>query len=71
MSILTFPQIEHHLFPRINHCHYPAIAPIVRRFCEKHDINYVHYSSVWSNFVSTTRFFTKQGMAPTIKRHQH
>ena len=23
-------QIEHHLFPRMNHCHYPTIAPIVR-----------------------------------------
>ena len=23
-------QIEHHLFPGMNHCHYPTIAPIVR-----------------------------------------
>ena len=23
-------QIEHHLFPRVNHCHYPTIAPVVR-----------------------------------------
>lgn len=62
-------QIEHHLFPRINHCHYPAIAPVVRAFCDKHGIQYIHYSSVWSNFLSTTRFFTKQGSAPTLKRH--
>ena len=24
-------QIEHHLFPRVNHCHYPLIAPVVRQ----------------------------------------
>ena len=23
-------QIEHHLFPRMSHCHYPKIAPTVR-----------------------------------------
>ena len=23
-------QIEHHLFPRMSHCHYPLIAPMVR-----------------------------------------
>ena len=26
-------QIEHHLFPRMNHCHYPTVAPVVRYFC--------------------------------------
>ena len=26
-------QIEHHLFPTINHCHYPSIQPIVKRVC--------------------------------------
>lgn len=28
-------QIEHHLFPRISHVHYPKIAPIVREVCEQ------------------------------------
>ena len=28
-------QIEHHLFPGMNHCHYPTIAPIVRYVCKK------------------------------------
>ena len=26
-------QIEHHLFPRVPHTHYPQIAEIVRRNC--------------------------------------
>ena len=28
-------QIEHHLFPRVPHTHYPQIAEIVRRNCER------------------------------------
>jgi linoleoyl-CoA desaturase len=31
-------QVEHHLFPRIGHRHYPALAPIVRRFCARHEV---------------------------------
>jgi linoleoyl-CoA desaturase len=38
-------QIEHHLFPRICHVHYPALAPIVRRCAEEHGLPYVHNGS--------------------------
>src|SRR5690606_9694258 len=33
-------QIEHHLFPAVNHIHLPEIHPIVKRVCEKHGVNY-------------------------------
>jgi linoleoyl-CoA desaturase len=33
-------QIEHHLFPRVPHTHYPKIAEIVRRNCELHGVRY-------------------------------
>lgn len=42
-------QIEHHLFPRIQHSHYPKIAPIVRAFCEKKGITYTHFPTIGSN----------------------
>ena len=45
-------QIEHHLFPRIQHCHYPTIAPIVREYCRSKGIPYVHFPTVWSNVSS-------------------
>jgi delta11-fatty-acid desaturase len=35
-------QIEHHLFPNVNHCHLPALAPSVKRICEKHGVPYHH-----------------------------
>jgi linoleoyl-CoA desaturase len=33
-------QIEHHLFPRVAHTHYPQIAEIVRRNAAKHGVRY-------------------------------
>ncbi|RYY19800.1 MAG: acyl-CoA desaturase [Chitinophagaceae bacterium] len=34
-------QVEHHLFPRISHIHYPAIAPIVKATAREFDIPYL------------------------------
>ena len=33
-------QIEHHLFPRISHLHYPALAPIVEAVCRQYGVRY-------------------------------
>ena len=44
-SFLSFGlnfQIEHHLFPSINHDHHHKIAPIVKKICNKHNVPY-HY----------------------------
>ncbi len=34
-------QVEHHLFQRICHVHYPAIAPIVKQTAEEYGVNYL------------------------------
>jgi fatty acid desaturase len=46
-------QIEHHLFPSVNHVHLPRIAPIVRAVCEEHGVPYVVEQSVWSAFTAS------------------
>jgi len=33
-------QIEHHLFPGVNHIHLRKIQPIVQQLCEKHNVPY-------------------------------
>jgi linoleoyl-CoA desaturase len=33
-------QIEHHLFPRLSHVHYPRIAPVVQRVCAERRVPY-------------------------------
>jgi linoleoyl-CoA desaturase len=40
-------QIEHHLFPKISHVHYPAIAPIVREVCDELGLTYRVQPSMW------------------------
>jgi len=49
-------QIEHHLFPNINHCHLPNLKHIVKRLCVKHDIEYNefdgYFDAVKSHFNS-------------------
>nr|UZZ64684.1 front-end desaturase [Platychelipus littoralis] len=54
-------QIEHHLFPRISHCHYPTIAPVVRRFCQERSIPYVHFETVGDNLQSCTEHLWDMG----------
>jgi len=46
-------QIEHHLFPRMNHTHYPKVAPIVKEFCKEKNIPYLHFDSITENLQST------------------
>lgn len=39
-------QVEHHLFPRISHVHYPQINKIVRQTCQEYGIAYHEYPSM-------------------------
>ncbi|MFM7721545.1 MAG: fatty acid desaturase family protein, partial [Bacteroidota bacterium] len=41
-------QVEHHLFPRISHIHYPKINSIVRETCMEYGIAYQEYPNVLS-----------------------
>ena len=34
-------QVEHHLFPRISHIHYPEISKIIRKACQEFGIPYI------------------------------
>jgi len=45
-------QIEHHLFPRVSHIHYPAISKLVRESCREYNIVYHEYKSMSGAIVS-------------------
>lgn len=45
-------QIEHHLFPRISHIHYPKISAIVKEACKENNIMYHEYTSLYKAIVS-------------------
>ena len=55
-------QIEHHLFTRICHVHYPAISEIVEKTCKEFGISYTSYPTLRSAFVAHYRFLKLMGI---------
>lgn len=54
-------QIEHHLFPSVSPCHYPAISQIVKDCCSDFNIDYP-YCNKWSQaFFSHLKFLKNFG----------
>lgn len=41
-------QIEHHLFPSMNHAHYRKISDLVKRYCKENDLPYLEYKTVFA-----------------------
>ncbi len=54
-------QIEHHLFTRICHVHYPAIAPIVKKTAEEFGVEYHTEPTYWQALRGHIRMLKKLG----------
>lgn len=54
-------QIEHHLFPKVCHVHYPAIGKIVEKTCAEFSLPYISYPSVTSAIAAHFRFLRAMG----------
>ena len=54
-------QIEHHLFPKISHVHYPAISEIVRSVCREYQLQYIEYPTMRKAVVAHVRFLRQMG----------
>lgn len=50
ISIGLNAQTIHHLFPTIHSCHYPAVFPIIRDVCKRHNVNYQIKDNYWHAF---------------------
>jgi linoleoyl-CoA desaturase len=59
-------QIEHHLFPRISHVHYPALSPIVERVCKQYGLPYNHIPSMTSAIASHFRTMKRFGQLEEV-----
>jgi len=57
-------QIEHHLFARLCHVNYPAIAPIVERTCAEFGVRYQRNPTVLAALRSHYRWLRQMGAAP-------
>ncbi len=56
-------QIEHHLFPKISHIHYPAISKIIKQACVEHGVVYVEYKRMHQAVASHISFLREMGRA--------
>jgi linoleoyl-CoA desaturase len=58
-------QIEHHLFPRVSHVHYPAISKIVMEKCKEYNLPYNYYVTMSEAVASHFKVMKDLGKAPT------
>lgn len=57
-------QVEHHLFPRISHIHYPALSPIVQKHCQEFGLPYHCFPNLSKAVASHIRTMKKMGQRP-------
>ena len=59
-------QVEHHLFPRVSHIHYPAISKIVEAKCKEFNVPYLNMPTMTAAVISHFRFMKALGQSPVI-----
>ena len=66
MGGLNF-QIEHHLFPRISHVHYPALSALVEQTCREFGVRYTAFGSFRTGLVSHFRLLRRMGRLEALR----
>lgn len=56
-------QVEHHLFPKVSHAHYPHIRNIVKEACQEWGLTYLEQPSLRKTLLSHIRFMKAMGQA--------
>lgn len=56
-------QIEHHLFPKISHVHYPALRRIIKQTCAEFNVPYIEYEKMRYAIASHVAFLKQMGRA--------
>lgn len=56
-------QIEHHLFPRISHIHYPVVRLYVKKACKEAGVTYHEYKTMLAAIISHVGYLKKLGAA--------
>ncbi|QNH63307.1 fatty acid desaturase family protein [Hymenobacter sediminicola] len=56
-------QVEHHLFPKISHVHYPAISKILKQVCGEYGVAYNEYPKMRYAVASHVAFLRQMGRA--------
>lgn len=59
-------QIEHHLFHKICHVHYPALSKLVEEACEEFGLKYAEHKTLFSAINSHFRWLVEMGRPPVL-----
>ncbi|MDQ3681569.1 MAG: acyl-CoA desaturase [Bacteroidota bacterium] len=54
-------QIEHHLFPKISHIHYPQLRRIIKKTCAEFNVPYIEYPKMRHAVASHVAFLRQMG----------
>lgn len=54
-------QVEHHLFPKISHVHYPHISRIIKQTCQEFGVPYIEYPKMRHAVASHVAFLKEMG----------
>jgi linoleoyl-CoA desaturase len=54
-------QIEHHLFPKVSHIHYPEIRRIIKQTCQEYGVPYIEYPKMRHAVASHVTFLRQMG----------
>ena len=63
-------QVEHHLFPRISHVHYPAIHKIVKKVCAEKNVTHREYSTMWQAIIGHGNHLKEMGKLNSSCEHE-
>ncbi|KAA9338232.1 acyl-CoA desaturase [Hymenobacter busanensis] len=56
-------QVEHHLFPKISHVHYPALSKIIKQACAEFNVTYNEFPRMRQAVLSHVLFLRQMGRA--------
>jgi linoleoyl-CoA desaturase len=60
-------QVEHHLFPKVSHVHYPAIRKIVKEVADKYNVKHNEFYSFKEALKSHFGMMEQLGQLSTVK----
>lgn len=64
-------QIEHHLFPKVSHVHYPAISKILMEKCKEFNLPYNKYDTMTEALFSHFRVMKMLGQSQVVVKVKH
>ncbi|MBL0054700.1 MAG: acyl-CoA desaturase [Chitinophagaceae bacterium] len=63
-------QVEHHLFPKVSHIHYPALSKILMQKCKEFNLPYNQYPTLSQAIASHFRMMRSLGRPPADLHNQ-